>query len=153
MSGLILYDSTLPSLKGTLQDMWAADTDLVALHPASRFYTGRVPIVSGDGATAPTAMPYTRLDTPGGHRGTRTSDTEYPLEKLRFHVWTDTAEEGDAIADAVQDCYKDQAFTYSRGRVIDIRYENTDQRQITKPSYTAWETVVIFTMRLMRNRT
>lgn len=153
MAGLILYDDDLAGLKGTLQSLWAANAALVVLHPASRFYTGRVPDLTANDATAVTPMPYTRLAMPRGARDERTSDTNYTLQTLKFHVWTDTAEDADPIAEAIVDCYADVAFSYNNGKVIDTRYDGTAQRQITEPNYTAWETIVSFTMRIVRNRT
>ena len=145
---LNLLSDTPLNLKGTLQAMWTNNSPLMQLHPDVRFFTGRVPLAKN----IPQPMPYTRLAMPGGSRGVRTSSTEYPLQMVKFHVWTDTAEEGDAISEAIQDCYRDKAFAYSDGKVIDTRYDSDTQTQIVKPNYTAWETVVGFTMRLMRNR-
>jgi hypothetical protein len=151
MPGLILLD-TDESLKGELHAMWAADLALIALHPANRLFTGRVPTITGTD-TAPAPMPYTRLAVPGGSRGQRTSTTQYPTQPIEFHLWTDTAEQADSIADAIQDCFQDKDFTYDRGKVLDIHYESTNQAQITKPNYTAWETVVKFTLLTERTRT
>jgi hypothetical protein len=154
MPNLLLYNAALQSIKGCLQSKWAADVTLCVLHPASRFYTGRVPDVTGaDKVAAVTPMPYTRLVMPSGTRGDRTSDTNYSFQMLKLHLWTDTAEEADAIADAIIDCYADAAFTYDSGRVIDTHYDGTTQRQVTQANYTAWETIVNFTMQLVRNRT
>jgi hypothetical protein len=145
------------SFKGTIQEMWAEDPALIVLHPASRFYTGRVPTIKPTSADpAPPAMPYTRLEAKGSGRGERTSSSEMPLEFVKFHIWTDTADEADAIADAVVNCYSNKAWWYTMNtydqKVLDTRYDGTSQSQITEPNYTAWETVVSFTMRTWRER-
>jgi hypothetical protein len=147
----------MTSLKGTIQDMWAADPTLTVLHLASRFYTGRVPIIKPtDADPAPPQMPYTRLELPLGARGTRTSSTEYPFQLAKFHVWSETADEADAIVQAIVDCYADTSYSYTANtdtcQVIDTRYDGVTQKQITEPNYTAWESIVTFTLRTMRNR-
>lgn len=153
MPELYLLNSTDLGVKGKLHAMWAANANLVAVHAANRMFTGRVPTIKETGKDpAPPPMPYTRLEEVGGARGVRTSDTQYPTQPIKFHVWTDTASEGDNIADAIVDCYSNSGFEYNTGKAIDIHYETTNQRQIVKPNYTAWETVVSFTLLLMRNR-
>ena len=157
MTTIVEYDDSLDNLKGTLHQMWEDDATLDALHPVARFYTGRVPSSKpGSAVPAPPDMPYTRLELPSAKRGTRTTDTEYPMQEVKFHLWTDTADEADPVAQAIMDCYVNQAFEFTVGestsKVIDTRDSGITQRQITKPTYTAWETVVCLTMRIMRNR-
>ena len=150
---IITYNPSLPSIKGKLQYLWTANTALTALHPVTSFYTGRVPSVAGTNqGAAVTEMPYTRLEMPSGSLAERTSDSNYLFQVVKFHLWTDTAEEADPIANAIEDCFADVSFSYNSGRVIDTKSNGVTQKQIVKPNYTAYETIVTFTMRIMRNR-
>lgn len=155
---VIDYDPSLDNLKATIHDLWAADSALSTLHPAERLFTGRIPssIQGGGTDSGPPEMPYTRLELPCARKGTRTTDTEYPIQDVKFHVWTDTSNEADPISEAILHCYRDQAFYYTVGtttyKVIDTRDGGTTQREITMPNYTAWETIVSLTMRIMKNR-
>jgi hypothetical protein len=157
MPDLILNPPSPVNLKGKIQYLWENDTALVEMHPAERFITGRVPTSKPTAADpAPPQMPYTRLELPIATRSTRTSDTEYWFQAVKFHLWTDTSDEADPIVQAIYDCYGNMGFSYELSsvtyRIIDTKFGGIAQKQIPKPNYTAWETVVTFTLRTMRNR-
>jgi Protein of unknown function (DUF3168) len=125
------------SLAQTLHQMWSADAELSALIPPERFCTGRVPPSE--------EMPYCRLELPGGSEIQRSRETFYEKRQIVFHVWSDTFDEGAAIAPQIRRVFASQEFDWETGGVTDCRPHGPPAaRQTALPEIKAWETVVAF---------
>ncbi len=105
--------STPTTLAQAIHARWSANSPLCALVPAERFCTGRVP--------ASEEMPYVRLEITGGGELLRSRETLYEKRPIVFHVWTDTFDDGDAVAAAVRAAFAHAAFDWGTGGVLDCR--------------------------------
>ena len=86
--------------------------------------------------------PYCRLELPGGSE-TNDRGTLYQKLAIVFHVWTDTFDQGDAIAPQIRRVFANQEFDWGSGGVLDCRtqgWPGTEQTNL--PEIKAWETVV-----------
>jgi hypothetical protein len=129
--------STPATLAQAIHQRWAADAALSALVPSDRFCTGRVPPSE--------EMPYCRLELPGGSQFQRSRQTLYEKQPIKFHVWTDTFDEGDGIVPEIRRVFANQAFDWATGGVLDCRPAGPPSRsQTALPEIKAWETIVTF---------
>jgi hypothetical protein len=125
------------TLAQAIHQLWSADSGLSALVPPVRFCTGRVPPSE--------ETPYCRLELPGGSEIQRSRETLYERRRIVFHVWTDTFDEGDAIAPQIRRVFANQAFDWGSGGVTDCQPDGPPStRQTALPEIKAWETVVAF---------
>jgi hypothetical protein len=129
--------STPTTLAQAIHQLWAADSVLSGLVPPQRFCTGRVPPSE--------EMPYCRLELPGGSEIQRSRQTLYEKQPMVFHLWTDTFDEGQAIAPQIRRVFAHQEFDWGSGGVTDCRPDGPPAtRQTTLAEIKAWETVVTF---------
>jgi hypothetical protein len=125
------------TLAQAIHQLWAADAVLSALVPPRRFCTGRVPPSE--------AMPYCRLELPGGSEIRRSRQTLYEKQPIVFHLWTDTFDEAEAIAAEIRRVLANQTFDWATGGVLDCRPAGSpSMTQTALPEIKAWETVVTF---------
>ncbi len=133
------------SLAQALHALWAANSALVAVVPADRAITGRVPPSE--------EMPYVRLSLADAGNKQRTNATLYQAQRVSFHLWTDTFDAGDAAAPLIQAAFASMAFNWGSGGVTDMRQEGTPATtQTTDPEIKAWETTVTFTANTWQTR-
>jgi len=129
--------STPTTLAQAIHQLWAADNALSALVPPERFCTGRVPPSE--------EMPYCRLELPSGSEIQRSRQTLYEKQRIIFHVWTDTFDEGDSIAPEIRRVFANQEFDWGSGGVTDCKPDGLPSAsQTALPEIKAWETVVTF---------
>ena len=129
--------STPGTFAQAIHQLWAADSALSALVPPERFCTGRVPPSQ--------EMPYCRLELPGGSGIQRSNRTLYEKRPIVFHVWTDTFDQGDAIAPEIRRVLANREFDWQSGGVTDCRPQGPPSTsQTALPEIKAWETVVTF---------
>jgi hypothetical protein len=120
-----------------LHGLWAADPLLCSLIPADRFLTGRAP--------SSQQTPYCRLELSGGSERQRSNGSLYQKLAITFHVWTDTFDQGDAIAPQIRRVFANREFDWGSGGVLDCRTQGWPATEQTKlPEIKAWETVVKF---------
>ena len=108
---------TPTTLAQAIHSHWSFNSALCAVVPAERFCTGRVP--------ASEEMPYVRLEITGGGELLRSRETLYERRPIVFHVWTDTFDDGDAVAGAVRAAFAQAAFDWGTGGVLDCRPRRT----------------------------
>ena len=129
--------STPTTFAQAIHQLWAADSALSALLPPERFCTGRVPPSE--------EMPYCRLELPGGSEIQRSNKTLYEKRSIVFHVWTDTFDQGEALAPEIRRVFANQEFDWQSGGATDCRPQGPPStRQTALPEIKAWETVVTF---------
>jgi len=120
-----------------IHGLWAADPLLCGLISADRFLTGRVP--------SSQETPYCRLELSGGRETQRSNGSLYQKLTIIFHVWTDTFDQGDAIAPQIRRVFASREFDWGSGGVLDCKTEGWPRTEQTKlPEIKAWETVVTF---------
>jgi hypothetical protein len=134
----------METIIGTLHATWATTATLLALVPASSVFTGRVP--------SKTPMPYVSIQSPTGSRDARTNKNNYGNKEIVFHIWTDTESEGSAIREQIKDTFLNSDFSCSDGNVLDVMYENESQEQVSRPNFTAWETVLTVSLKTAKVR-
>jgi hypothetical protein len=132
-------------LESAINAIWAANVALIALVPADRLITGRVPPSE--------QMPYVRLEPEGGAETGRSNASLYATEKISFHIWSDTIDAGQAIAPLIRNCFASNAFNWTTGAVLDMKWDGPPaSRQTTDPEIKAWQTTVTFTCSTWQQR-
>jgi len=132
-------------IESAINGLWAANSALVAVVPADRLITGRVPPSE--------EMPYVRLAPDAGDNTDRTNATLYQAAKVAFHVWSDTFDRGREIAALIRNAFASLAFDWASGGVLDMRWDGPPaSHQTTDAEIKAWETVVTFTAQTWEQR-
>jgi hypothetical protein len=143
------------TLLEAIQAAWTADAVLSDLVPDSRCYFGKVPpmaSVEGPPDVEP-EMPYVRIEKPGDRSaGRRSSAALYKDVTIGFHVWTDTPEQGDRIAEEIERVFSED-LAWTGGAAIDSKFVPHSTAQVGRPEISQWETVCTFTMRTWQPRT
>jgi len=132
------------TLHEALIDLWENEPALVALLPAGRVYTGRVPVG--------VALPYASLDQPSMSGRARSSASEYADVSLRLSIWSETYAAGQAIAEAVEKALGNRTLDYGDCRVLDFRHESTSSEREEEPEERAWRFVIQFSALRIRTR-
>ena len=133
------------TLAQAIHALWGADAGLSALLPAEAFLTGRVPPSQ--------AMPYCRLELPGGGEQALSNVNQYRTAAVVFHVWSDGFDAGDAIAPQIRRVFANQAVNWTGGGCLRMKPEGPPRtRQTTDAEIKAWETVQRFTAVIFETR-
>ena len=133
------------SLAQAIHAIWAANTALIAVVPADRSLTGRVPPSE--------EMPYVRVAFSDSGNISRTNKTLYQTQLVTFHAWTDTFDAGDALVPLIQNAFASQMFDWGTGGVTDMRQHGAPSTQQTNdPEIKAWETIVEFLAHTWQSR-
>jgi hypothetical protein len=139
----------LPTLLGSLGQIWARSQRLCALIPSHRVCTGRIP------STTEYPMPYASIMEQAGHRRHRTNVTRYEIAPVTFHIWVGESMVGlgEEIEQAVIDVYADGGWRYAGGLVIDVLDEGpAAKNQVVQPDYKYWEILKVFSLCVQRRR-
>ncbi len=123
-----------------IQTLWAADSALNALLPATRLTTGRV---------APdTILPYATLSGPELRQEGCSNMTYYDRGRVFIQIWSQTYAQGRAIQDrvcAANGSFRGADIVLEDGSVMNLRLETRNVlEEMDEPTERVWQFTVEF---------
>lgn len=139
------------SLLSSIADIWENDTDLCALIPFNRVFTGRVP------QTELQRFPYVSIIATSGRQFRRSDKARHTFSPVFFHIWVDEdrLEYGERVAETISNVYADRCwFLTASSKVNDVLDEGDPSvKQPPMPTIKAFEVVKLLTFLVERDRT
>lgn len=114
------------SVEQAIHERWAGYSPLTRLVPEDRVSTG--PVKSG-------SMPYVTMERTGDSNNTRTSESNFESVMLRIDIIDDDLENAKRIAREVQHAFERADFSYSLGKVLDMKKTNRTEAQDEKNAW------------------
>jgi hypothetical protein len=143
----------MPTFLQSIADRWQASTELTALMPLARVFTGRIP------TTEEYRMPYVSIAQGASRSLYRTDKTQSYAVSIAFHIWVDDADIATAerIEAALTAAYAEGGWSYDtgfgQGQVLDIVDQGPAvKNQINRPTYKAWQAIKNLTFIIERER-
>jgi hypothetical protein len=116
------------SAERAIHEYWSGFRPLVNLVPSDQIYTGLPPIRAADESSI--QLPYVSLAVQSESQIERSSSgTTFSTERLRFSVFSASYEEARRIESAIWRYFNRRDFTWTGGRVLDMRPGNRIERE------------------------
>ena len=106
-------------IEAAIHERWTLHRQLCNLLPASKLWTGEVPLEDTNGVAI--TAPYAAIDASDKIRVTRTSSQRITSGTLTLKVWAATLTEVQAVIDEAVARFDRSDFPFSNGRVLDMR--------------------------------
>ncbi len=133
------------STEAGIHARWTGHDDLESLCPATNFQTGYIQPV--EGTPIPSTLPWVRLERVPGTQNRRTSSgSQSRAANYEFTIWANDLNQAKSIANAIDARYGRTDFTYSGGRVIDMKEIDRVETRMDEGSWMIAQTYQVRTV-------